>query len=73
MISIDNIELVTGRILLGSGPGALPDQEVSGRIQILDVTVYKELNKIPFATIRLSGWFGSRFRFFGSAIAVSLL
>ena len=54
MISTAKKELVTSKILLGSGPGAFSDQEVSGRIQILDITVYKELNKIPFAVIRLA-------------------
>ncbi|MCH6236255.1 type VI secretion system tip protein VgrG [Cognataquiflexum rubidum] len=54
MISTGLHELVTSKILLGTGPGALPDQEVSGRIQILDITVYKELNKIPFAVIKVA-------------------
>lgn len=54
MISTANRELVTSKILLGSGPGAISDQEVSGRIQILDITVYKELNKIPYAVVRIA-------------------
>lgn len=53
MISTDRHELVTSKILLGSGAGAQTDQEVSGRIQIIDMTVYKELNKIPFAVIKV--------------------
>ncbi|MCR9014588.1 type VI secretion system tip protein VgrG [Aquiflexum gelatinilyticum] len=53
MISTDRHELVTSKILLGNGPGAPTDQEVSGQIQVIDMTVYKELNKIPFAVIRV--------------------
>lgn len=54
MRSTANRDLVTSKIFLGGGPGAVADQLVSGRIQILDITVDKELNKIPFAVIRLA-------------------
>src|SRR5690606_21671833 len=54
MISTANRELVTSKIFLGNGPSAVSDQLVSGRIQVLDITVYKELNKIPYAVIRLA-------------------
>ncbi len=54
MLSTANRELVTSKILLGSGPGAASNQLVSGRIQVLEITVYKELNKIPFAVVRLA-------------------
>ncbi|GAA0879209.1 hypothetical protein GCM10009119_21770 [Algoriphagus jejuensis] len=54
MISVENRELVTFKILLGTGPGATPDQEVSGRIQILEITVDKTLNKIPYATLKIA-------------------
>ncbi len=49
-----NRELVTSKILLGNGPFSNPDQEVSGQIQVIAMSVYLELNKIPYATIYLA-------------------
>ncbi|WP_296702013.1 type VI secretion system tip protein VgrG [Algoriphagus sp.] len=54
MISTENRELVTSKILIGDGPFAIPDQEVSGQIQILEIAVHLELNKIPYATIKMA-------------------
>lgn len=49
-----NRELVTSKILLGDGPFAVPEQVVSGQVQVLEINVYSELNKIPYATIKLA-------------------
>ncbi|WP_057938977.1 type VI secretion system tip protein VgrG [Algoriphagus resistens] len=54
MIPTANRELVTSKILLGDGPFAVPEQVVSGQVQVLEINVYSELNKIPYATIKLA-------------------
>jgi Rhs element Vgr protein len=54
MISTANREVATFKILLGAGPTTTPDSEVSGRIQVIDISIYRELNKIPYATIRIA-------------------
>lgn len=54
MIASVNNGLVTSKILLGDAPFSNPDQEVSGQVQVLEIVVYQELNKIPYATIKLA-------------------
>ena len=46
-------DVVTFKILLGNAPFSNPDQEVSGQIQVEEMIIYTELNKIPYATIKI--------------------
>ena len=46
-------DVVTYKILLGNAPFSIPDQEVSGQIQVEEMIIYTELNKIPYATIKI--------------------
>lgn len=48
------MDLVTYKILLGDGPFAPPAQMASARFQILEIIVNLELNKIPFAIIKIA-------------------
>jgi len=48
-----NRELTTFRMLLGSAPGAPATEEIPANLHVLDITVYQELNRIPYACIRL--------------------
>jgi Rhs element Vgr protein len=48
-----NRELVTFKILLGSSGDSPATEEIPGNVQVLDISIYRELNKIPYATIRI--------------------
>lgn len=49
-----NRELVTFKILLGSSGDSPAIDEIASDIQVLDISIIKELNKIPYATIRIA-------------------
>lgn len=48
-----NRELVTFKILLGSSGDSPAAEEIPGNVQVLDFSIYRELNKIPYACIRI--------------------
>ncbi|WP_373496444.1 type VI secretion system tip protein VgrG [Aquiflexum sp.] len=48
-----NKELVTHKVLLGSGPDSPATEIIPSNLQVLDITVYKELDKIPYACLRI--------------------
>jgi Rhs element Vgr protein len=54
MIATEIGDLVTVKILLGSGSGAPTNQEVSGGVNVLSISVFHELNKIPTATVKIA-------------------
>ena len=48
-----NGELTTFKMLLSSSAGAPAIEEIPSNLHVLDITVYHELNKIPYACIRI--------------------
>lgn len=54
MIATEIGDLVTTRILLGTGSGAPATQEVSGEVNVMSISVYHELNKIPTAIVKIA-------------------